>query len=67
MNNGKLVELKENTWGILKDDYDNLDTNEYGIKLARGMPDGTQLEVFNLRTGKIEIYAEAFKEVWYER
>ena len=61
------VELKDNTWGISKSNYDALPTNASGLKLATGKPNGLQLEVFNESTGKIVIYAEAINEVWYER
>ena len=61
------IELKDNTWGISKTNYDALPTNANGCKLAIGAPDGLQLEVFDESTGKIVIYAEAINKVWYER
>ena len=60
-------ELKENTWGITRTNYDNLPTNLYGVKVAQDMPNGTNIEVFNETTGTIDIYAEAFQGAWYER
>ena len=67
MNNNIYIELKENTWGITLEDYTNLPINSNGVKLADGIPDGSNLEVFNLTNGQIEIYAEAFKGLWCER
>ncbi len=61
------VELKDNTWGISKSNYDALPVNASGLKLATGKPNGLQLEVFNESTGKIVVYAEAINEFWYER
>lgn len=61
------IELKENTWGIELANYNNLSENSDGIKIAKDMPDGTQLEVFDNTTGKIKIYAEAINKLWYER
>lgn len=61
------VELKDNTWGISKSNYDALPRNALGLKLASGKPNGLQLEVYDEATGKIVIYAEAINQVWYER
>lgn len=61
------VELKDNTWGISKANYDALPTNALGVKIASELPNGLQLEVFDENTGKIIIYAEAINEAWYER
>ncbi len=61
------VELKENVWGIKQTDYENLPTNVNGVKIAKDMPDGTCLEIFDESSGKITKYAEAFKGAWYER
>ena len=41
------VELKDNTWGISKSNYDALPKNAAGLKLATGKPNGLQLEVFD--------------------
>lgn len=67
MNSDKYVMLKENNVGISLSDYESLPKNESNIKIADDMPNGTLLEVFNENTGKIEIYAEAINELWYER
>lgn len=61
------IELKDNTWAISKSNYDALQTNAMGCKLATGQPNGLQLEVFDESTGKIVAYAEAINNVWYER
>ena len=61
------VELKDNTWGISKTNYDALPTNSNGVKLASKIPNGLQLEVYDEVTGKIVVYAEAINEAWYER
>lgn len=61
-------ELKENNWGITKENYDNLPTNSKGVKIIKcDMPNGTNLEVFDEETGTIVAYAEAFQGLWYER
>lgn len=65
--NDVYIELKDNTWGISKVNFDSLPTNENGHKLATGKPNGTQLEVFDEVAGKIVAYAEAINYVWYER
>ena len=61
------VELKDNTWGISKSNYDALPKTAAGLKLATGKPNGLQLEVFDESTGKIVVYAESINQVWYER
>ena len=61
------VELRANAWAISLTDYENLPTNSAGLKRAIEMPNGTQLEVFNKTTGKIEKYAECINYIWYER
>lgn len=63
----KYITLKENTLGYELNDYNSLPVNSNGIKKAEGVPDGTALEVFNNLTGKIEAYAEAINELWFER
>ncbi|MCQ2609511.1 MAG: hypothetical protein MJ151_01795 [Lachnospiraceae bacterium] len=63
----KNVELRANTIGLEKTDYDALPVNENNVKKAIGVPDGMLLEVFNNTTGKIEIYGEAINELWFER
>lgn len=60
-------ELKDNVLGLSLEKYNSLPTNANGIKKAIGVPNGTQLEVFNETTGTIDIYAEAIKELWFER
>lgn len=61
------IQLKENTWAIEQGNYDSLPVNSNGIKEAKDVPDGTQLEVFDNTSGKIKVYAEAINNAWYER
>ena len=65
--NNDYIELKENTWGIEITNYNNLPSSSNGIKVAKDMPNGTQLEIFDNSTGKIVKYAEAINYLWYER
>lgn len=65
--NGKYKKLKENNIGISLTDYETLPKTSNGIKIADDMPNGTLLEVFDMMSGKIVIYAEAIEELWYER
>ena len=65
--NNIYISLKANTYAIKKENYEALPVDSSGLKTALGIPDGTQLEIVNFQTGKIESYCEAINEKWFER
>ena len=61
----KYTTLASGSLAIEKMDYDALETS--GLCKVSGQPNGVQLEVFDVSTGKIVKYAESINNLWFER